>query len=111
MAWALTEHAELGQRFHSALAVARRERWTRIGGQTYQGFLKALVRWTPELRLRLAMRLRQTMHGQHTNFPPKVHSLDKLRGGGQATAMWAAVSFVCTFIRKVPRCATRTLDG
>jgi hypothetical protein len=63
LAWALGEHAELGQRFHAALAVARQERWTRIGGQTYQGFLKALVRWTPELRQRLARRLRQTMQG------------------------------------------------
>ena len=61
LAWALGEHAELGQRFRCALALAHREGWTRIGAETYQGFLKALVRWTPELRQRLTVRLRQTM--------------------------------------------------
>lgn len=73
LAWAIGEETEVKRRFAAAYAAALRLGWQRVGADTYQGFLKALRRWTPVLRERLTRHFRgqmQTLRGGH----------DRLRG-------------------------------
>lgn len=68
LAWAVGEEPELTRRFTVAHDTALRLGWRNVGADTYQGFLKALQRWTPTFRERLARHFRkqmQTLKGGH----------------------------------------------
>ncbi len=68
LAWAIGEEPEVKRRFAAAHAAALRLGWRRVGADTYQGFLKALRRWTPTFRERLTRHFRQhmqTLRGGH----------------------------------------------
>lgn len=59
--WAIAEEPELTRRFTAAHGTALRLGWPRLGADTYQGFLKALRRWTPTFRERLTRHFRKNM--------------------------------------------------
>lgn len=59
--WAIGEEPELTRRFTAAHDTALRLGWRDLGADTYQGFLKALKRWTPTFRERLTRNFRKQM--------------------------------------------------
>lgn len=59
--WAVSGESGLVERFHQALVVVSAWGSKGLGALTYQGFAKALVRWTEVLRPRLLTRLRQRL--------------------------------------------------
>ncbi|HUQ69051.1 MAG TPA: IS4 family transposase [Planctomycetaceae bacterium] len=59
--WAVSGEAGLVERFHQALVVVTAWFPRGLGALTYQGFVKALVRWTETLRPRLLARWRQRL--------------------------------------------------
>lgn len=68
LTWAVGDEPELTRRFGTAHDIAVRLGWQRLGADTYQGFLKALRRWTPTFRERLTRHFRrhmQTLKGGH----------------------------------------------
>jgi len=67
MVWAVSGEAGLVERFHQTLVVVSAWGAKGLGACSYQGLMKALVRWTDVLRPRVLHRLRQRLEtaGQH----------------------------------------------